>query len=71
MTSWLAVADFLLYLTGIGTLATALPHMVRREPLLRLQCDTNPVGLCLWFAIVIVAWPDALITSLLTRRKTP
>lgn len=67
MTTFLAGAAVLIWLAGIGVLATFMPQVIRSEPMLGMAADQAPVLFCVWFAVGIVAWPALPIVALLTK----
>jgi hypothetical protein len=54
---WIGEALTLLYLAGIVLLAAVWPLVIRQQPELRLICQVAPTAVCLYLAIVTVAWP--------------
>lgn len=73
MTSLIAGTAFLLYLAGIGTLAHAWPHAIRRNPQAQLLADINPTGVSILLALITIAWPATLtyvLISNITHRRS-
>lgn len=67
MTTALAAVGFLVYLAGIGALTVAWPHAIRQHPTAQHLTDTNPVGVCLWLALITVAWPGTVAYALIAH----
>lgn len=65
--NWIWAALTLLYLAGIIAFATAWPPAIRRHAWLQNIADNKPVAVCLFFAILTVAWPVVPLTVAIKR----
>ncbi|MFD3336108.1 hypothetical protein ACFWV1_26190 [Streptomyces sp. NPDC058700] len=55
--NWIWAALTLFYLAGIVAFAAAWPPAIRQHPWLQDLADDMPIAVCLFFAILTVAWP--------------
>ncbi|MGW6238344.1 hypothetical protein [Streptomyces sp. NPDC055094] len=61
-------------LHGLVLLAAAVSVLLAEEPLLRLATQLMPVAVALYFAVVIVFWPAAVVArtvDILVNRERP
>jgi hypothetical protein len=69
--NWIWGILTLLYLAGLIAFAAAWPPAIRRHPWLQHTTDRMPGAVCLFLAVVTVAWPViplAVATKHFTRR---
>ncbi|WP_019548524.1 hypothetical protein [Streptomyces sulphureus] len=62
-----AVIIFVVWAVGIPLVTAGIVHLAREEPWLGTAFDANPVGTCLFSAILAVMWPASAAASLLSR----
>ncbi|MFF6903464.1 hypothetical protein [Streptomyces hydrogenans] len=65
--TWIPALLTTLYLAGVATLTAALPLAIRRQPEWQLVSQVAPVAVCLYLAIVTVAWPGIPLLAALSR----
>ncbi|MEV8388639.1 MULTISPECIES: hypothetical protein [unclassified Streptomyces] len=74
MTGPLCMLVLLGWLAGIFLLAAVVSVLLAEEPLLRLAVQLMPVAVALYFAVVIVFWPAAVVArtvDTLVNRERP
>ncbi|MFE2034249.1 hypothetical protein ACFXBB_13530 [Streptomyces scopuliridis] len=74
MTGLLCVLVLLGWPAGIIFLAAVVSVLLVEEPLLRLAAQLMPVAVALYFAVVIVFWPAAVVArtvDTLVNRERP
>ncbi|MFE2842596.1 hypothetical protein ACFXKS_03380 [Streptomyces scopuliridis] len=74
MTGLLCALVLLGWLAGIFLLAAVVSVLLAEEPLLRLAAQLMPVAVALYFAVVIVFWPAAVVArtvDTLVNRERP
>jgi hypothetical protein len=64
MTDSLGAVLFVLYLAGVGAVATLWPYVVRKNQMAALAVDIAPGAVCLWLAALTVAWPGVALYGL-------
>ncbi|MFI5800950.1 hypothetical protein [Streptomyces sp. NPDC051677] len=66
MTSALTLLVLLAWAAGVVVLADAYRRLLADDPILRLVCQLRPGAVALYLAAVIVAWPAAVATKVLS-----
>lgn len=63
---WISYSLFVLWLLGVGLLATAMPLALReaskKHPILGTAIEMMPEAVCLFFAVMIASWPVSFTT---------
>ncbi|MFD8509821.1 hypothetical protein ACFV27_01545 [Streptomyces antimycoticus] len=65
MTRLLCALVLVGWLAGIALIAVSITALLADEPLLRVAAERMPVAVALFFAVVIVFWPAAVVARTL------
>ncbi|MBK3625298.1 hypothetical protein JHN59_10650 [Streptomyces sp. MBT49] len=74
MTGLLCALALVGWLAGIVLMAASVTSLLADEPLPRLAAERMPVAVALFFAVVIVFWPAAVVArtlDTLVKRERP
>ncbi|WSQ08940.1 hypothetical protein OG604_14840 [Streptomyces sp. NBC_01231] len=66
MTGLLALFVLLAWAAGVVIFANAFRRLLADDPVLRLICQLRPGAVALYLAVVIVAWPAAMVAKALS-----
>ncbi|MXM62186.1 hypothetical protein GR925_01645 [Streptomyces sp. HUCO-GS316] len=66
MTGLIALLIVLTWASEAAALADGFRRLLAENPALRLVCQLRPHALALYLAVVIVAWPAAVIAKVLS-----